>query len=169
MPTPLKGQGSPLAALAHPPIARYSVPAPVKAIGDGFRSLNSKRRISALMTFVGAFFVPAMLCHGGCAWETFRSAGFLLPRSANPRTAATQNRFAAVRGSSYLAKGAAPMTTRHTLSLNPSKIRALAHRRMALAALHANSSLTVRLSRYNAHMAQARALEAQLGGAHHEA
>jgi hypothetical protein len=44
------------------------------------------------------------------------------------------------------------------------KIRAYAHRRMALSALRANSSLSVRLKRYNAHMDQARALEAQ-GGA----
>lgn len=27
--------------------------------------------------------------HGGCAWETFESAGFRSSRSANPRTAAT--------------------------------------------------------------------------------
>lgn len=58
------------------------------------------------------------------------------------------------------------MTYRHTLSLNPSKIRATAHRRMALAALHADSSLSVRLKRYNHHMNQARALEAQQGGQH---
>ena len=44
-------------------------------------------------------------------------------------------------------------------TLNPSKIRAAAHRAMALAALHANSSLATRLSRYNAHMAKARALD----------
>ncbi len=49
-------------------------------------------------------------------------------------------------------------------ALNPSKIRAAAHRAMALAALHANSSLATRLSRYNAHMSKARALEAT-GGA----
>ncbi len=49
-------------------------------------------------------------------------------------------------------------------SLNPSKIRAAAHRAMALAALHANSSLRTRLSRYNSHMEKARALEAP-GGA----
>ena len=41
-----------------------------------------------------------------------------------------------------------------------SKIRALAHRRMALSALRANSSLSVRLTRYNAHMAIVRSLEA---------
>lgn len=43
--------------------------------------------------------------------------------------------------------------------LIPSKIRALAHRRMAIAALHADSSLSVRLRRYNAAMAKARALD----------
>lgn len=49
-------------------------------------------------------------------------------------------------------------------ALIPSKIRALAHRRMALSALRARSSLSVRLKRYNHHMDQARVLEAQ-GGA----
>ena len=46
-------------------------------------------------------------------------------------------------------------------ALNPSKIRAAAHRAMALAALRANSSLSVRITRYNNHMAIARSLEAQ--------
>ena len=49
-------------------------------------------------------------------------------------------------------------------ALNPSKNRAAAHRAMALAALHANSSLATRLARYNAHMSKARALEST-GGA----
>nr|WP_238215474.1 hypothetical protein [Pseudomonas sp. PAGU 2196] len=40
---------------------------------------------------------------------------------------------------------------------------AQAHRKMALSALRANSSLSVRLKRYNNHMDQARALEAQDG------
>ena len=44
-------------------------------------------------------------------------------------------------------------------ALNPSAIRAFAHRRMALSALRANSSLSVRLARYNSHMAIARTLE----------
>ncbi|WP_217998886.1 hypothetical protein, partial [Pseudomonas syringae pv. coryli] len=51
-------------------------------------------------------------------------------------------------------QGASPMT-----SIIPSALRALAHRRMALSALRANSSLSVRLNRYNAHMDRARALE----------
>lgn len=48
-------------------------------------------------------------------------------------------------------------------ALISSKIRALVHRRMALSALHADSSLTVRLNRYNHHMALVRALQAQGG------
>ncbi|MFC0668931.1 hypothetical protein ACFSKY_07825 [Azotobacter chroococcum] len=48
-------------------------------------------------------------------------------------------------------------------ALNPSALqqRASAHRAMALSALHADTSLSVRLRRYNEHMAKARALEAQ--------
>ncbi|MNY54978.1 hypothetical protein D3C86_1909150 [compost metagenome] len=48
-------------------------------------------------------------------------------------------------------------------ALSPSRIRALAHRRMALAALHADSSLTTRLKRYNHHMALVRTFEMQGG------
>lgn len=44
---------------------------------------------------------------------------------------------------------------------NPSTAanRIAAHRAMALAALHANSSLSTRLARYNRHMQRARSLE----------
>lgn len=49
-------------------------------------------------------------------------------------------------------------------ALRPSKIRAAAHRTLALAALHADSSLRTRLARYNDHMTKARALE-NTGGA----
>ena len=80
--------------------------------------------------------------------------GFLLPRNSHPTHSCHLSR-EKDRGSSSKAKGAIPMTT-----LIPSKIRALAHRRMALSALRANSSLSVRLKRYNDHMSQARALEA---------
>ena len=40
-------------------------------------------------------------------------------------------------------------------------IRAAAHRRMAIAALRADSSLSTRLARYQHHISKARALEAQ--------
>jgi hypothetical protein len=66
---------------------------------------------------------------------------------------------AADRGGSSV-QGASPMSN----ALSPFKNRAAAHRAMALAALHANSSLATRLARYNAHMTKARALETA-GGA----
>lgn len=46
-------------------------------------------------------------------------------------------------------------------ALIPPKVRAFAHRRMALSALRANSSLSVRLKRYNHHSEIARELEAR--------
>jgi hypothetical protein len=52
----------------------------------------------------------------------------------------------------------------NTPARNPSAPHAAAFRAMALAALRADSSLSVRLTRYNHHMARARALEAA-GGA----
>ncbi|MCF5746625.1 hypothetical protein [Pseudomonas tremae] len=121
------------------------------------RSINNRRN-GAPITIAGAFFVPAILCYGGLRRDTFGCAGFLLSRSANPAQSATLPRLAAKGGSSST-MGASPMTT-----LIPSKIRTIAHRRMALSALRANSSLSVRLKRYNHHMSQVRALEAQ-GGA----
>ena len=107
----------------------------------------------------GAFFVPAASCYGGCAWETERSAGFQFPRFANPRTAATLNRLATICGSSTLEIGAPPMQT----TRNPST-HAAAWKARAFAALRADSSLSVRLRRYNEAMTRARTLEAT-GGA----
>ena len=138
-------------------MGRYSLDVAANS-ATGRRGPINNRRIGAPITIAGAFFVPASLFYGGCAWETFGSAGFLLSRSANPRTAATLHRFAAIRGSSSTI-GVSPMH-----ALNPFKNRAAAHRAMALAALHANSSLATRLARYNAHMSKARSLESA-GGA----
>jgi hypothetical protein len=124
----------------------------------GFGRPIEYRRNSAPITIAGAFFVPAVPCYGGCAQDTFGCAGFLYLRSTNLRTAVTYS-FGRERGSSQFDTGATPM---HTII--PSKIRAHAHRRMALSALRANSSLSVRLKRFNHHMNIVRALEAQ-GGA----
>jgi hypothetical protein len=54
---------------------------------------------------------------------------------------------------------------KHSHALNPSAIQqhAAAFKARAFAALHADSSLSVRLARYNAAMAKARALEAAGG------
>ena len=136
----------------------YRSPVAANSATGFCRSINN-RRTSVHSPKAGAFFTPAISFYGGCAWDTFGCAGFLLSRSANPRTAATPIRFAA-KGGSPSTVGAAPM--KHTLI--PSKIRAIAHRRMALSALRANSSLSVRLKRYNDHMAIVRSLEA-VGGA----
>lgn len=53
------------------------------------------------------------------------------------------------------------MTKRRILTLNPSRAKAAYYRACAMAALRADSSLAVRLDRYNAAMAKARALEVQ--------
>ncbi|HBP5947192.1 TPA: hypothetical protein L6A38_28915 [Pseudomonas aeruginosa] len=53
------------------------------------------------------------------------------------------------------------MTKRRVLTLNPSRARAAYHRACALASLHSNSSLSVRLARYNHHMQAFRALAQQ--------
>ena len=136
---------------------RYGLPvAANSAIGLG-RSRNVRRN-SAPITIAGAFFVPAVTCYGGLRGDTFGCAGFLTSRSANPAQPATLIRLAANGGSSSTL-GAPPMPT-----LSPSAIRAFAHRRMALSALRANSSLSVRLARYNSHIAIARTLESA-GGA----
>ena len=121
----------------------------------GFDGPNYPRRTSAALPTAGAFFVPAVRVYGGCAWETERSAGFLTSRFANLRTAATLNRLATIRGSSSI-QGATPM--KH--ATNPSSSHAAAYRARALSALRSNSSLSVRLKRYNEAMAKARALEA---------
>ncbi|WP_155499957.1 hypothetical protein [Pseudomonas protegens] len=146
-----------ITAVALSKNGRYSLAVAAKS-ATGFDGPINNRRTGAPITIAGAFFVPACPFYGGCAWETLGSAGFLLSRSVNLRTAATLIRLTANRGSSSTI-GVSPMH-----ALNPSKIRAAAHRAMALAALHANSSLATRLSRYNTHMAKARALEGA-GGA----
>lgn len=138
--------------------ARYGSPKSTVNPVVGFGRPSRYRRNSAPYTIAGAFFVPAVTLYGGCVQDTFGCAGFLYLRSTNLYTAATHS-FGRERGSSQSDTGATPMH-----ALNPLKIRAYAHRRLALAALRADSSLATRLKRYNAAKAKARALEAQ-GGA----
>ena len=135
---------------------RYGLPVAANS-ATGLGNPLNVRRNSAPITIAGAFFVPAVLCYGGLRGDTFGCAGFLTSRSANPAQPATLTRLAAKGGSSSTL-GAEPMTT-----LVPSKIRAFAHRRMALSALRANSSLATRLKRYSHHMSIARSLESAGG------
>lgn len=148
--------------LAHLLTERYSLPVAANS-ATGFGDPKTTRRTGAHHPIAGAFFVSAMLSYGGCAWETARSAGFRVSRFANLRTAATHNRLATVRGGSTT-HGAPPM--KHPHAQNPSAIQqhTAALKARAFAALRADSSLSVRLARYNEAMAKARALEA-VGGA----
>ena len=76
--------------LALPRTQRYGLPVTVNPVADLGRSSKS-RRYSAHHPIAGAFFVPAASCYGGCAWETFGSAGFLYLRFISPRIAATHS------------------------------------------------------------------------------
>lgn len=73
-------------------------------------------------------------------------------------------RLTAGSGIQTATQGATNMPKPPILTLNPFKNRAARYRAQALTALYADSSLSVRLKRYNAAMAKARELEAQ-GGA----
>lgn len=119
----------------------------------GLGGLTSTRRNSATNSIAGAFFAPATSRYGGLRRSTLGCAGLLVRRSANPAQSATLLCLAAERGGSSV-QGASLMN-----ALNPSDTRAAAHRAMALAALRANSSLAVRLRRYNHHMAIVRSME----------
>lgn len=135
---------------------RYISPVTAKSV-TGRRNPRISRRTSAQITTAGVFFrhqfsVMAAVCGQASAWP-----GAYYPGIPTPHMAATQSR-RKDRGSSKRKVGAPPMT-----SIIPSRIRALAHRRMALAALRADSSLKSRLSRYNSHIQKARALES-IGG-----
>ncbi len=136
---------------------RYGSPVVAKS-ATGFCSPTIVRRISATVSKAGAFFMPVTSFHGGCARGAFERAGFLTSRSANLRTAATQSCFAAGSGGSSTL-GAVTMQFSRTQNPSATSGKAAAHRAMAMAALHADSSVSVRLRRYNAHMAKARVLE----------
>ena len=148
-----------MSTLAFPPSWRYGSPVTVNPVA-GFGDPNLKLAHMRPKTIAGAFFVSAMPLYGGRARETERSAGCQLARFANPRTAATHNRLATVRGSSITQVGARLMQP----TRNPSASHAAAWKARALAALRADCSLSVRLARYNVAMAKARALET-VGGA----
>ena len=107
---------------------------------------------------VGAFLLPAGL-YGGCARDAFGRAGFLCVQSANLRTVTTLTCLAASRGDSKH-KGVSLMKNTTQGAFAPTSLlrKITAHRRMAFAALRADSSASVRLARYNQHMSKARAL-----------
>lgn len=137
---------------------RYSAGVTVNPV-TGFGSPN-KLAQQRPKSIARRFFTPAATLYGGCVWEGFGPAGCQLSRSTNLHTVATQSCLVAGSGGSSAKVGAPPM--HHIPARNPSALqdRAAAHRAMALAALRANSSLSVRLKRYNHHQTIARDLEA---------
>jgi len=112
---------------------------------------KSRRKCAAVKT-VGAFILPAVSSMAAACGQASAWLGSLIPGISTPYAAATQSR-GKDRGSSSN-QGTQTMT-----AINPSDTRAAAHRAMAMAALRANSSLAVRLRRYNHHMDVARSLE----------
>lgn len=103
----------------------YSPPVAVNPVTDLGRS-DRYRRTGATTTIAGAFFVPAVSCYGSCARDTFGCAGFLYPRSANPRTAATPIRLAANGGSPQTDIGT-PSCCSCTPSIRPHVVPAHSH------------------------------------------
>lgn len=144
---------TPLALISN---RSYGFPVTVDPVTDLGRS-NSKRRTSAHHTIAGAFFVSAIRCYGGCAWDTFGCAGFSFcpgrpTRVQLPPSSLGRDWWQLPSKRSFTMRNCSPST------------HAAAWKARAFAALRSDSSLSVRLSRYNAAMSRARALEAQ-GGA----
>ncbi|WP_448645638.1 hypothetical protein [Pseudomonas mohnii] len=145
----------PMNSIASSRSRRYG--SAIAHMATGRENLAKQKAHSATDSISGVFlclkyrFMVAV-CGQASAW-----LGSFCPSILTPHTAATQSREKDRGGSS--AKGAPPMH-----ALIPSAIRAFVHRRMALIALRANSSLSTRLKRYSHHMSIARTLEAA-GGA----
>lgn len=114
---------------------------------------TSKGATAPPLRLQALFLCPHSHVMAGCAGAPPGASGSFTPIR---QSCATRHPYLLGGRKEWLqSKGATPMTT-----LIPSAIRVLAHRRMALSALRANSSLSVRLTRYNAHMAIVRSLEA---------
>lgn len=138
----------------------YSIPvAAQSAIGCG--SPDRQRRTGATVSILGAFFSPVISFYGSCARKAFGLRGSFVSRLPHPRTAAS-NHVEVILAAPLMTLEHHPM--KHTYAQNPSVTnRVAALKARAISALHANSSLKVRLTRYNTAMQKARALESQGG------
>lgn len=149
-----------MSTLAHQRPRMYRSPVTANSVA-GRENPNIKLAHKRPHLVVGAFFASADMLYGGCAWAGFGLAGCQLARFLTPRT--VRHHLPRENGGdgSEPQVGAVPM--KHNNTLNPSALqdRAAAHRAMAVAALHSDSSLSVRLKRYNHHITVARTLEAE--------
>ncbi len=142
--------------VAHPKTGRYSLAVAANSV-TGLGRPKSKRRNSAPFRLQALFLRPHFRFMAAVRGRPSGLLGSFCP--GRPTRAQLPPLFAWSR------TVVAPQQKElHMHALNPFKNRAAAHRAMALAALHANSSLATRLARYNAHMTTARALETA-GGA----
>ncbi|WP_082033884.1 hypothetical protein [Pseudomonas sp. PI1] len=132
---------------------RYGLPVTVNPVADLGRSHNlaHKRPNQQQALF---------LCPQFCVMVAVRGTPSGVPGAkfpvGQPAYSCLPNSLGRERWQLHIKLGASPMTTR-----NPSASHAAAWRARAQAALRSNSSLSVRLRRYNEAMSRARALEAQ--------
>ena len=162
---PVQGQSSPKElrrTIATASLPVYRSPVAAKS-AIGFGDPSTYRRTGAPITIAGAFFVPAFRLMVAVRGRPSGLPGSCMPGSPTRAQLPPLNRLATIRGSSSHT-GAPPMKAQHACNTSVKSGKAAAHRAMAIAALHADSSLSSRLKRYNHHVEIARALEA-VGGA----
>ncbi|RZI32578.1 hypothetical protein EUX57_06430 [Pseudomonas orientalis] len=85
----------------HPPYHHATLPFVAANSAIGPENPARCRRKAPPNPICRRFFSPIISCNGGCAWETFGSAGFLYLRFLSLRTAATHSP-ENERGSSHL-------------------------------------------------------------------
>ncbi len=115
----------------------------------------SSPKIQAHSAAFSGFFVPTLwwAVHGGG-----RATGILYPGLLTRARFATHS-VVVMLANSNISTGVQPMKTLSLpIAAKIKRGRIAAHKKMAYAALHADSSLNVRLARYNNHMNKARAI-----------
>lgn len=115
----------------------------------------SSPKIQAHSAAFSGFFVPALwrAVHGGG-----RATGILYPGLLTRARFATHS-VVVMLANSKVSTGVPPMKTLSLpIAAKIKRNRIAAHKAMAAAALRADSSLNVRLARYNSHMSKARAI-----------
>jgi hypothetical protein len=113
-------QGHHLATIAHLSSSSY-LRSSLPIQRPGLITRVRYGRTSATNHDFRRFFVSAQSCNGGCAWETFGSAGFLYLRFISPRIAATHSPDNE-RGSSQFDMGVL-----HMIATGPSSLQFIYH------------------------------------------
>lgn len=153
-----------MTALTCISIPAYAWPAVTLLAAGLGRSNRITRRTDAANTIAGVFFRPQCNVMVAVRGTPSGVPGSLFPGRPTRVQSPPQTSLAAGRGDSNKQGVSQMSNTTQGASAPISLLRKItAHRRMAIAALRADSSLSVRLARYNAHMTKARALEVSHG------